>query len=137
MTNEIAPDALKRAVERADALAAEPAVPEVSYLGYPLEDRVLILKDTAAEKSKGGILLQEAARDVPCTGTVIAVGPGRCLEMGKLLVPNLKENDRVLFNDYAVNDVPIRLCGIPKGREVAQMREADVIMRIEEAPASS
>jgi chaperonin GroES len=77
------------------------------------------------EKTKGGIVLPETAKEKPQEGEVVAVGPGRLLENGTRVPIDLKVGDRVLFSKYAGNEVKI------DDEEYLIMREADILGVIE------
>lgn len=88
----------------------------------PLHDRVLIQRAEAEEKTAGGILLPETAKDKPKEGKVISVGTGRInKETGKTEPLSVHVGDRVLFSAYAGNDVKIN------GEEYLIMREEDIL----------
>lgn len=86
----------------------------------PIEDRVVVKPDAAEERSKGGIVLPDVAKEKPVFGTVEAVGPGRTLENGVVAKPQVKVGDRVLYGKYAGADVKI------DDREVKILKEADL-----------
>lgn len=67
----------------------------------PLNDRVLVRREEEEEKSSGGILLTGTAREKSNKGTVVAVGPGRTTDDGKVIPVNVKVGDRVVFASYA------------------------------------
>ncbi|MCX8036336.1 MAG: co-chaperone GroES [Candidatus Sumerlaeia bacterium] len=74
----------------------------------PLGDRVLVQRlEEAEEKTAGGIIIPDTAKEKPQRGKVIAVGPGRMNEDGKLLPMNVKVGDEVLFGKYSGSDVKI------------------------------
>ena len=73
----------------------------------PLSDRVLIKRQEAGEKTKGGIILPDTAKEKPKEGTVISVGPGKLLENGQRATLSVKPKDRVLFSSYAGTEVKI------------------------------
>lgn len=73
----------------------------------PLFNNVLILRDEAQEKTPGGILLPDAAKEKPKAGTVVAAGPGRTLDSGVLLANALEVGDRVLFKAYSGTEVEL------------------------------
>lgn len=74
---------------------------------YPLEDRVVVLMDAARNKSEGGIVLPEAAREKPTRGKVVAVGPGRVLENGSRAPMDVKVDDVVIFPRYGGSDIEV------------------------------
>ena len=87
----------------------------------PLGDRVLIERIEAEERSKGGIIIPDTAKEKPVEGKVIAVGEGRRTEDGKLIPMNVKEGDRVIYSKYAGTEVKI------EGKEYLIMREEDIL----------
>lgn len=87
----------------------------------PLQDRVIVKRDNVETMSKGGIVLPNEAKDKPTFGTVIAVGPGKMLECGDLLVPSVSEGDRILFGKYSGTEVKIDL------EEYLVIREEDIM----------
>ena len=86
----------------------------------PLEDRVVILRDKA-EENAGTIYLPEIAREVPVLGTVVAIGPGKISNTGKIMPTSLKTGDRVLFGKYSGTKVEIEEV------EHLIMRESDIL----------
>lgn len=91
----------------------------------PLDDNIVIKPAEAEEKSAGGILLPDAAKEKPIKGTVIAIGPGRILKTGKRLEPGVKVGDVVLYGKYAGNDIKI------DGVEHKIVREAELLAKVE------
>ncbi len=73
----------------------------------PLDDRVVVRPEEAEEKTAGGIVLPDTAKEKPARGQVVAVGPGKLLENGKRAVPGLKVGDRVIYGKYAGSEVKI------------------------------
>ena len=86
----------------------------------PLGDRVVIKPGPQEEKTKGGIILPDTAKEKPVIGEVIAAGPGRRLEDGKLITLDLKVGDKVLYGKYSGTEVML------DGREYLIMRESDI-----------
>ena len=86
----------------------------------PLADRVVIKPSPADEKTKGGIILPDTAKEKPVIGEVVAVGPGKVTDDGKKIVPELKVGDKVLYGKYSGTEVTI------DGDEYLIMREADI-----------
>jgi chaperonin GroES len=86
----------------------------------PLADRVVIKPSPADEKSKGGIILPDTAKEKPVIGEVVAVGPGKVTDDGKKIAPEVKVGDKVLYGKYSGTEVTI------DGDEYLIMREADV-----------
>ena len=72
----------------------------------PLFDRVLVKRLEIEEKTAGGIFIPDTAKEKPVLGEVIAVGPGRVSEEGKVVPTSLKKGDIVLFTKYVGNEVP-------------------------------
>ena len=91
----------------------------------PLNDRVLILRIQEEEKTSGGIIIPDTAKEKPLEGKVIAVGPGKIDENGKVISLDVKKNDRVLFGKYAGTEINI------DGLEHLIMREDDILGIIE------
>jgi chaperonin GroES len=86
----------------------------------PLADRVVIKPSPADEKTKGGIILPDTAKEKPVIGEVVAVGPGKITDDGKKIAPEVKVGDKVLYGKYSGTEVTI------DGNEYLIMREADV-----------
>jgi chaperonin GroES len=86
----------------------------------PLADRIVVQPLEAQEKSKGGIILPDTAKEKPQEGKVVAVGPGRISDDGKKVPMELKVNDRVLYGKYSGTEVTV------DGIEYLIMRESDV-----------
>ncbi len=87
----------------------------------PLADRVVVKAITQEEKTKGGIVLPDTAKEKPIEGEVIAVGPGRVLDNGTKLSPEIKAGDRVIFSKYSGTEVKI------DGEEYLILRESDIL----------
>ena len=87
----------------------------------PLSDRVLVVGIEEKEKTTGGIIIPDTAKEKPQEGKVVAVGPGKCDENGKRIPLEVKKNDRVLFSKYAGNEIKI------DGVEHLIMREDDIL----------
>jgi chaperonin GroES len=73
----------------------------------PLNDGVLVLRIEEEQKTSGGIVIPDTAKEKPQEGKVIAVGPGRFDEKGKRIPMDIKKNDRVLFGKYAGNEIKL------------------------------
>lgn len=73
----------------------------------PIQDKVIVERLEAEEKTAGGIVLPDTAKDKPQQGKVIAVGPGKVLENGQLREPEVKKGDRVIFGSYAGSEVKV------------------------------
>lgn len=90
----------------------------------PLHDRVIVKRLEEEEKSKGGIIIPDTAREKPQRGEVIAVGPGKRQD-GKLIAPDVKPGDQVLFSKYAGTDIKLN------GEEHLVVHEDDILAVIE------
>ena len=91
----------------------------------PLQDRVIVKRIAEEEKTKGGIIIPDTAKDKPMEGKVIAVGKGKVLEDGKIRPLDVKAGDRVLFAKYGGTEVKI------DEEEHLIMREDDILGVIE------
>ena len=91
----------------------------------PLQDRIIVKRIEEEEKTKGGIIIPDSAKEKPMEGEVISVGSGKVLENGTKQVPEVKAGDRVLFGKYAGTEVKI------DGVEHLIMREDDILGVIE------
>ncbi|MFC1508773.1 co-chaperone GroES [Candidatus Omnitrophota bacterium] len=87
----------------------------------PLGDRVLVKRLEAEEKTKGGIVLPETAKEKPQKGEVVAVGKGKVLESGNVDPLEVKKGDKVLFGKYAGNEIT------DKEEEYLILREEDIL----------
>jgi chaperonin GroES len=96
----------------------------------PQHDRIVIRRIEEEEKTKGGIIIPDTAKEKPQEGEVIAVGPGARDESGKLVPPDLKAGDRVLFGKWSGAEVKI------DGEDLLIMKESDVMGVIEGTTAS-
>jgi chaperonin GroES len=92
----------------------------------PLDDRVVVKRVEAEEKTAGGIVLPETAKEKPQRGKVVAAGPGKTLESGERAEMDLKVGDIVLFGKYSGTEVKIA------GEEHLILRESDVLAKIED-----
>ncbi len=91
----------------------------------PLSDRILVQRVEEDEKTKGGIIIPDTAKEKPAEGKVIATGNGRMGEDGKLLPMDVKVGDRVLFSKYGGTDVKI------DGTDYLILRQDDVLGIVE------
>ncbi|MEE8074530.1 MAG: co-chaperone GroES [Candidatus Binatia bacterium] len=91
----------------------------------PLQDRVIVKRIEEEEKSKGGIIIPDTAKEKPQEGRVVAVGKGRVNDNGKITPLDVKVNDRVLFGKYSGSDISI------DGEEHLIMREEDILGIVE------
>ncbi|AMW34730.1 co-chaperone GroES [Haematospirillum jordaniae] len=91
----------------------------------PLHDRVVVKRVDSEEKTAGGIIIPDTAKEKPMQGQIIAVGPGARGEDGKLVALDLKAGDKVLFGKWSGTEVKI------EGEDLLIMKEADVMGVIE------
>jgi chaperonin GroES len=87
----------------------------------PLHDRVIVKRLEVAEKTKGGIIIPDSAKESPDEGKIIAAGPGRRDEQGKVQPLDVKKGDTVLFSKYAGSEIKV------EGEELLIMREDDIL----------
>ena len=86
----------------------------------PIDDRVVVRRVEADEKTRGGIVLPDTAKEKPKEGKVLAVGPGRILDDGKRAPMGVKAGDRVMFGSYAGTEIDL------DGEDYVIMREEDI-----------
>jgi len=91
----------------------------------PLQDRVIVKRLQEEEKTKGGIIIPDTAKEKPIEGTVVAVGSGKTTESGKKVALQVKKGDRVLFGRYAGTEIKI------DGEELLIMKEDDIVAIVE------
>ena len=91
----------------------------------PLGDRVLVRRVEEESKTKGGIIIPDTAKEKPQEAKVVAVGSGKVTDEGKLVAPEVKKGDRVLFGKYSGSEVQI------DGEEHLIIREEDVLAVLE------
>ena len=94
----------------------------------PLHDRVVVRRLTAEEKTAGGIIIPDTAKEKPMEGEVVAVGPGARDENGKIQELDVKAGDRILFGKWSGTEVKI------DGEELLIMKESDIMGIIEGQP---
>jgi chaperonin GroES len=87
----------------------------------PLHDRVVVRRLEADQKTKGGIIIPDTAKEKPSEGEIVAVGPGGRDEAGKLIPIDLKAGDRVLFGKWSGTEVKI------EGEDLLIMKESDIM----------
>jgi chaperonin GroES len=95
-----------------------------------LQDRVLIRRLEGEEKTAGGIIIPDTAKEKPMQGEVVSVGPGARDENGKLQPLDVKAGDRVLFGKWSGTEVKL------DGEELIIMKESDIMGILEDVPAS-
>ena len=91
----------------------------------PLDDRVVVKPTESEEKTAGGIVLPDNAREKPQRGKIIAAGPGKLLDNGNRAALSVKVGDEVLFGKYAGNEVKVN------GDELKIMRETDLLAKVD------
>lgn len=91
----------------------------------PLQDRVLVQRLEAEEKTKSGLIIPDSAQEKPFEGRVLAVGNGRVLTTGALHKPDVKVGDKVLFSKYAGSEVRV------DGKDVVVLREDEILGVVE------
>ena len=87
----------------------------------PLHDRVVVRRVDSEEKSAGGIIIPDTAKEKPSEGVIVSVGPGARDESGKILAPDVKEGDRVLFGKWSGTEVKLN------GQDLLIMKESDIM----------
>jgi chaperonin GroES len=92
----------------------------------PLNDRLIVKRLEEEEKTKGGIIIPDSAKEKPVEGKVIAVGDGRINKEGKKIPMEIKKGDRVLFAKYGGTEIKM------EGEEYMMMKEDDVLAVIED-----
>ncbi len=92
----------------------------------PLQDRIIVKRVAEEEKTKGGIIIPDTAKEKPIEGKVVAAGNGKLQEDGKLRPLDVKAGDRVLFSKYAGTEVKL------DGEELLIMREEDILGVLED-----
>lgn len=91
----------------------------------PLHDRVIVKRLEEQEQTKGGIIIPDAAKEQQAEGEIVAVGPGKKDEQGKLIPVDVKAGEKVIFSKYAGTEVKV------EGKELLIMREEDILGVIE------
>jgi chaperonin GroES len=91
----------------------------------PLGDRILVKRIKEEEKTKGGIIIPDTAKEKPQEGKVVAVGKGKVAEDGKLITPEVKAGDKILFGKYSGSEIKL------EGDDLIVLREDDILGIIE------
>jgi chaperonin GroES len=97
----------------------------------PLHDRVVVKRVAEEEKTKGGIIIPDTAKEKPMEGEVVAVGPGARDEKGALVAPDVKAGDRILFGKWSGTEVKL------DGDELLIMKESDIMGVLDEGAAQA
>ena len=97
----------------------------------PLHDRVVVKRIDAEEKTKGGIIIPDTAKEKPSEGVIVAVGPGARDESGKIVPLDVKAGDRILFGKWSGTEVKL------DGDELLIMKESDLMGVLEEGAAQA
>ena len=87
----------------------------------PLHDRVLVKRIASDEKTKGGLIIPDTAKEKPAEGEIVAVGDGARKDSGELIAPAVKSGDRVLFGKWSGTEVTVN------GEELLIMKESDIL----------
>ncbi len=87
----------------------------------PLGDRILVKRIKEEDKSRGGIIIPDTAKEKPQEGKVVAVGKGKTMETGKMLAPDVKAGDRILFGKYSGSEIRL------EDEEHLILREDDIL----------
>ena len=97
---------------------------DVSLKIRPLDDRVVVEPLEAEDKSAGGILLPDTAKQKPQRGRVVAVGPGKMQDNGQRAALSVAKGDEVIYGRYSGSDIEV------DGREIKIMRESDILAKV-------
>ncbi|HMS16568.1 MAG TPA: co-chaperone GroES [Planctomycetota bacterium] len=89
----------------------------------PLDDRIVVTPLEAEERTAGGVILPDAAKEKPQQGKVVAIGPGKLLKDGKRAAPSLKKGDVVVYGKYSGTDVKV------EGKEYKILRESEILAK--------
>ena len=87
----------------------------------PLHDRVLVRRVQSEEKTKGGLIIPDTAKEKPAEGEIVAVGEGARKDSGELIAPSVKAGDRILFGKWSGTEVTLN------GEELLIMKESDIL----------
>ncbi len=91
----------------------------------PLGDRILVKRIKEEEKTKGGIIIPDTAKEKPQEGKVVSVGKGKVADDGKLITPEVKAGDKILFGKYSGSEIKL------EGEDLIVLREDDILGIIE------
>jgi chaperonin GroES len=87
----------------------------------PLHDRVLVKRIASDEKTKGGLIIPDTAKEKPAEGEIVAVGEGARKDSGELIKPSVKAGDKILFGKWSGTEVTLN------GEELLIMKESDIL----------
>ena len=87
----------------------------------PLHDRVLVKRIASDEKTKGGLIIPDTAKEKPAEGEIVAVGEGARKDSGELIAPSVKKGDKILFGKWSGTEVKL------DGEELLIMKESDIL----------
>jgi chaperonin GroES len=102
----------------------QPAAQESHIKIRPLDDRVVVEPLEAEEKTAGGILLPDTAKQKPQRGRVVAVGPGKLLDSGTRATLSVSPGDEVIYGRYAGSDIQV------ERKEIKILRESDILAKV-------
>jgi chaperonin GroES len=87
----------------------------------PLHDRVLVRRIEGEDKTKGGLIIPDTAKEKPAEGMVVSVGPGARKDSGELIVPSVKAGDKILFGKWSGTEIKL------DGEDLLIMKESDIL----------
>ena len=87
----------------------------------PLHDRVLVRRIEGEDKTKGGLIIPDTAKEKPAEGLVVSVGPGARKDSGELIVPSVKAGDKILFGKWSGTEIKLN------GEDLLIMKESDIL----------
>jgi chaperonin GroES len=97
---------------------------EIEMKIEPLDDRIVVEPMEAEEKTKGGIVLPDTAKEKPQKGKVLATGPGRMTDEGQRIAPSVKKGDTVVYAKYGGTEIEV------DGKDLIILRETDILAKI-------
>jgi len=87
----------------------------------PLHDRVLVRRIEGEDKTKGGLIIPDTAKEKPAEGMVVSVGPGARKDSGELIAPSVKSGDKILFGKWSGTEIKLN------GEDLLIMKESDIL----------
>ena len=87
----------------------------------PLHDRVLVRRIEGEDKTKGGLIIPDTAKEKPAEGQVVSVGPGARKDSGELIAPTVKSGDKILFGKWSGTEIKL------EGEDLLIMKESDIL----------